>query len=457
MSPRQFRRQRKIEQEKELSAMVRRHLSADALIRSLRASFEQVSETRKGKPEIHIEDALMSAFAMFSLKEPSLLAFDHKRRHHSANLKSIYKMKGIPSDTQMRDILDPLPPEQLRPAHNTMINALQRGKGLEKMQYLDEGYLVPLDGTGYFSSEKLFSDLCMEKTDSSGKTTYYLQMLGAAIVHPELREVIPLIPEVISKQDGSAKNDCEMMASRRFLTQLRQEHPHLKLVVTQDAISPNGPYIRFLGEMSCRFILNVKETDHVHLFARFDQAVANGEAGELILDDPKLANRVHYFRWVNKLPINASHPDVLVNLLEYYEVTDETPKRFCWVTDIALTEAKVFRIMRAGRARWKIENETFNTLKNQGYNLDHNYGLGKQYLSAVFVKVMMLAFLADQIQQLCCALFQSVLKKMRTKRALWEAMRSLFFCFILESMEMLYRALLHGFTRCELVIGADTS
>lgn len=457
MSPRQFRRQHKIEAEKELSATVRRHLSADALIRSLRASFEQVSETRKGKPEIPMEDALMSAYAVFSLKKPSLLAFDRERIAHSANLKSIYKMKVIPSDTQMRTILDPLPPEDLRPSHNTLINELQRGKGLEKMEYLEEGYLMPLDGTGYFSSEKLFSDQCMQKTDSSGKTTYYLQMLGAAIVHPDLREVIPLIPEVISKQDGSEKNDCEMMASRRFITQLRKEHPHLKIVVTQDAISPNGPYIRFLGQMDCRFILNVKEADHAHLFARFDHGVKNGKAGELILDDQKVPNRFHYFHWVNGLPINASHPDVLVNMLEYYEVTDGKPKRFCWVTDITLTEEKVFRIMRAGRARWKIENETFNTLKNQGYNFEHNYGLGEQYLSAVFVKVMMLAFLVDQIQQLCCPLFQSVLKKMGSKKALWEAMRSVFFCFMLESMEMLYRALLQGFPWCKLVITPDTS
>lgn len=92
--------------------------------------------------------------------------------------------------------------------------------------------------------------------------------------------------------------------------------------------------------------------------------------------------------------------------------------RFTWVTDIAITKANAYRIMRAGRARWKIENETFNTLKNQGYHLEHNYGLGKQYLSMVFVKIMLLAFLVDQAQQLCCALFQAVLKKTGSKKAL---------------------------------------
>ncbi len=130
---------------------------------------------------------------------------------------------------------------------------------------------------------------------------------------------------------------------------------------------------------------------------------------------------------------------------------------FTWVTDIPITEGNVYRLMRAGRARWKIENETFNTLKNQGYNFEHNYGLGKQYLSMVFVKIMMLAFPVDQAQQLCCALFLGALKKAGSKKALWEQMRSLFHCFKLESMEMLYRAILYGFELREPVITQDTS
>lgn len=456
MSPRQFRRQRKIEQCKLLSAVVRKHLSADALIKAIRNSFEQVGETRKSGPEIVMEDALMSAYAMFSLKDPSLLAFEKRRKAEEHNLKTIYKLKAVPSDTQMRTILDPIPPDELRPAHNTVLRAVQRGKALEKMVYLDEGYLMPIDGTGYFTSEKLFSPACLRKTSSSGKITYYLQMLGAALVHPERKEVVPLVPEIISRQDGTEKNDCELNASRRLLIRFHNEHPHLKVVVTQDAISPNGPYIRFLNELGYHFILTVKQADHPHLFAQFDDAIKKEQVQELTLDDPVDPKKFHFFRWANGLPINASHPDVLVNVLEYWQVTGEVTKRFCWVTDIVPGEDSVYRIMRAGRAHWKIENETFNTLKNQGYNFEHNYGLGKQNLSMVFVKLMMLAFLVDQVQQLCCPLFQAVLKKKGGKKYLWEAMRSAMSWLILESMEMLYLALLYG-KPGPLVMEMDTS
>jgi len=172
---------------------------------------------------------------------------------------------------------------------------------------------MPLDGTGYFSSEKLFSPACLQKTSSTGKITYSLQMLGAALVHPELKAVIPLIPGIISRQDGSTKNDCEMNASRRLLAKFRQEHPHLKIVVTQDAISPNGPYVMFLKGLGYHFILTVKEADHTHLFAHLDDAIKKEQVQELTLDDPVDPKKFHFFRWVNGLPINGSHKDLLIN------------------------------------------------------------------------------------------------------------------------------------------------
>lgn len=107
-------------------------------------------------------------------------------------------------------------------------------------------------------------------------------------------------------------------------------------------------------------------------------------------------------------------------------------------------------IMRAGRARWKIENETFNTLKNQGYNLGHNYGLGKKNLSAVFAILMMLAFLLDQIQQMSCWLFREAWTKAESKRYLWESIRAFFNNYRVDSMETILRAIAHGFERREL-------
>ena len=114
-------------------------------------------------------------------------------------------------------------------------------------------------------------------------------------------------------------------------------------------------------------------------------------------------------------------------------------------------------LMRAGRARWKIENETFNTLKNQGYHFEHNYGLGKKNLSLNFAMLMMLAFLVDQTQQLSCKLFRAVWEKEGSKRALWENMRALFNQFLFSSMQMLFEAMLYGIKMQPPIILYDSS
>jgi hypothetical protein len=112
------------------------------------------------------------------------------------------------------------------------------------------------------------------------------------------------------------------------------------------------------------------------------------------------------------------------------------------VTNIKITEANVLKITTAGRARWKIENETFNTLKNLGYNFEHNYGHGKQYLSTVFCMLMMLAFLIDQLQEICCPLFSRCKKVLGTYRELWETMRALFHFMPLRNWERFYLLML---------------
>ena len=97
--------------------------------------------------------------------------------------------------------------------------------------------------------------------------------------------------------------------------------------------------------------------------------------------------------------------------------------------------------MRGGRARWKVENETFNTLKNQGYNLEHNYGHGKQHLSTVFATLTMLAFLIDQVQEHSCRLFKAARARFASRTALWERMRAFFTDFRIPNWATLWEAI----------------
>jgi hypothetical protein len=437
---------------------VRKDLCMDAMLRVLHGCFQGVKDTSKGDPTIRLHDVLMSGFAMMALKDPSLLAFERRRIAEEHNLRSIFHIKEIPCDTQMRTRLDGVDPDWLRPAFRALFRKAQRGKALEKMVFMAGCYLISLDGTGYFSSEKLFSPFCLVKSCSkSGKTIHHLQALGAAIVHPDSRTVIPLAPEPICRQDGETKNDCERNGARRWLAKFRKDHPHLRAIITEDALSPNAPHIRDILAADCHFILGVKEDDHKYLFGFVDAAVKAREAIEHDLPDPKDPRVRHFFRFTNGLPLNESNKDLLVNVLEYWEEGPKKQKQFCWVTDFTLTKDNVYDIMRGGRARWKIENETFNTLKNQGYHLEHNYGLGEKYLSLTFFSLMVLAFLVDQIQELCCALYREIRKKRGSKKELFETIRGAFRLIIAESMEVLYRLILAGPQKYQLVPIADSS
>jgi len=420
-----------------------RTLSADALIGLVRGEFEQVPDRRADNAKIALPDAFMSGFAMFSLKDPSLLAFE-ERRTTEHNLGTIFKIEQIPCDTQMRTILDGVEPSSLRRVYRRVQRELATSGELRQYVFLGGSYLVSLDGTGYFSSKKVRCPACQQKVNAkTGEVTYYHQLLGGVMIHPDLPQVLPLMPEPIQRADGEAKNDCERNAAQRFLDHLKADYPHWVFTITEDALSPNAPHIREIRKHGYHFILGVKEGDHAYLF---EQVALARQAGRTTEYEVRQGKTVHRFSFVNGVPLNQSNPDVGVNFVEYWEICPDKTQHFSWVTDFTVIRLNVMAIMRGGRARWKVENETFNTLKNQGYHFEHNYGHGQNNLSVVLAALMMLAFLVDQIQQWGDALFQAVLKKKKRLIRLWEQLRALFQTLEFKSMEELFHAILYGYT-----------
>jgi uncharacterized protein Usg len=426
--------------------IIRNDLNADAMRETLRERFKAIPDKRI-KPSISLADALMSGFAVFALKDPSLLAFEERSEDPDSNLGSIFGIEHVPSDSQLRYILDEVAPSFLRPCFTDIFRQVQRGKALEAFRFLGDHHLLSFDGSGYFSSTKIQCPNCQCKHHRNGTVSYSHQMLSAVFVHPDLAEVLPVMPEPINKQDGVEKNDCELNAAKRFFPRFRQDHPRLKVIVVGDGLTANAPLIRLLRLWNFGFILVAKPGDHAFLFKQMEQAYLAGTAQVLTIWD-ETTGKLHHFRWLNKAVLNESNPDVLVNFLEYWEINqDGTIQTFSWVTHLELSQENVFEVMRGGRARWKVENETHNTLKNQGYHYEHNYGHGKKHLAVIFVMLMFLAFLVDQVQQLSCGLFRAVWEKMGSKRRLWDEMRHLFHSFAFSSMRELFEAMLKGFVK----------
>lgn len=428
-----------------ISFSFRKHLSPKALNEKLRLRFSEIADSRnKNKVVIPLCDALMCGFGLFVLKVPSLLAFDSLRFFDArrANIKNLLGVENIPSDTTMREILDEVNPDDLRPAFSDVFFQLQRAKVLEPYAFINGRYLLAIDGTEYFSSDKVHCDSCLEKHHKkSGTTSYHHQMLGAVLIHPDQQNVIPLCPEPIIRQDGQKKNDCERNACRRILEKIRQDHPRLGLVITEDGLASNAPHIRDLKRLDMSFILGAKPGDHKFLFEEYATSgsrckQATQVAGEI----------VHVFNYVNDLQLNEKNEDVRVNFLNYEERHPSGKvQRFSWVTDIEINEGNVYAIMRGGRARWKVENETFNTLKNQGYEFEHNFGHGLKNLSVVFAFLMMLAFLVDQAQLASNKLVQAALAKEKRLKELYRVVRGLFDTFIFTDWSEIYSAIAYGY------------
>ena len=165
-------------------------------------------------------------------------------------------------------------------------------------------------------------------------------MLGAAIIHPDQRAVIPLMPEPITNRDGTDKNDCERHAAKRFVAKLRQDHPHLKCIVTADSLRSHAPHIETLHAHGLHYILGVKEGDHAYLFQQVQAAEHAGRVTYYERHD-RAAGVVHRFRFVHDMPLNAARTDVRVHCIEYWEVGDDKSQHFSWVTDLRVRKRNV--------------------------------------------------------------------------------------------------------------------
>lgn len=396
---------------------------------------------------------LMSAFALFHLKLPSLLQYDLQRSE--GNLASLYGITKAPCDTHMRQQLDPVNPDELRGAFTDIFEMMRRKKLLEEFRVLDGRYAVAVDATEYFCSTTVYCEHCMTRRLRDGTEQYHHQMLSAALVKPGHRQVVPVAPEPILRQDGASKNDCEPVAFARFLTKFSQDHPQLRTVFLLDSLYSRAPTIRAIQACAkYSYIITAKEGDHKWLFSHI--ATLGYEKEFQWEDDKGVTFRCGYR---NNMSLNEANKDLKVNFLE---VLFKSPKkkqvRFCFVTDITITEANYREIIALGRSRWAIENETFNTLKNQGYNFEHNFGHGIENLNVVFAMLMMLAFLVDQFQELACQTYRKVREALRTKYNLWERTRSYFDIFeITGGWSALYHYLIHKCKFVKIGPAADTS
>jgi len=401
----------------------------------IRPYFSSIKDERRSNSSHKLEDILSSSFAMFSLKSPSLLGFEQRTPQESKNISSVYALGSIPSDSQARLVLDKVCTNDLHDIFPKLFSAI-KSTGLAANYHFLDRLLVSVDGTEFFKSSKISCPHCLEKSLKSGTIHCSHALLSGVLVHPEHQEVLPLANEPIARQDGQTKNDCERNAAKRLLARLREQYLDESLLLVEDALYANVPHIEEVLEAEMDYIIGVKPKGNKTLFERFEIGKENENVHTYQTTDQQ--GNKYIYHYINEIRLNNSH-ELKTNLVVYEYIPKKgKAQKGSWITSLEMTQGNVGQIVKAAKARWKIENETFNTLKNQGYQLDHNFGHGKQYLANNFALLMMMAFLVDQIQQAGSKVFQKARAGLITKIKLWEALKAVFKLIEVKSMTQVW-------------------
>ena len=387
----------------------------ETLLEGVRSACAAFPDKRRGDVKYSMVDIGLSALSLFFMQSESFLAYQRELEagRKTSNCRSLFGMTAIPTDNHIRSMLDPVHPSHLQPAFDQALGVLRQHGGLTPFQRLGGRVLIALDGTEYFCSQKLGCPQCLTRRRANGQVESYHAMLAATLVAPGHAMTLPLMPEFIAPQDGTEKQDCERNAARRWLAAHGGRVKALRPVYLGDDLFACQPIAEAITAAGGDFLLTAKPASHKALYDFMQGAEFDEHAVTQRTNGKRLTYR---FRWFEGAPLRDAHDAVLVNWVGV-TITDakgHVTYDNAFVTSLPVTRDTVAEIVACARARWKIENESFNVLKSNGYHLEHNFGHGKHNLAMMFAAMNLLAF---ALHTVCDCLEQLWINARTAKRA----------------------------------------
>jgi hypothetical protein len=401
-------------------------LILDRLLTGLHDACAAFPDKRKGPGDYSMADIGLSAFSLFFMQSESFLS--HQRsledERKTSNCHSLFRMARIPTDNHIRSMLDPVHPSHLQSSFDQVVAILRERGGMKEFERLGGRALIALDGTEYFCSYKLGCPQCQTRKRSNGKTEFYHSMLAATLVAPGHAMVVPLMPELIVKQDGAEKQDCERGAAKRWLLAHAARVKELRPVYLGDDLFACQPICEAVLASGADFLFTAKPDSHKTLYdfmngaSREEVSITRKEGGK------KLTYR---YRWFSQAPLRDGTGALDVNWigLTISDAKGKTTYDGAFVTSLEVTRENVAEIAACARARWKIENESFNVLKNNGCHLEHNFGHGKQNLAMLFVAMNLLAFAMHTVCDCLEDLWVEARQAKRARKRFFEHIRTI--------------------------------
>lgn len=425
----------------------------DHLIGRVRSVCAQLPDGRSGdNTQFEMADIGLSAFAVFFTQCPSFLCFQQNMEMAQGrnNARSLFQVGRIPSDNHIRHTLDPVEPRHLFSLFDDLHQAFDQEGLLQAMRAVHDTRLIALDATWYFSSQSknihCSNCSCLQHTD--GTTTHFHSAITPVIVSPSHGQVVPLRPEFIVPQDGQVKQDCEINAAKRWLAAHAQRYASGNDTLLGDDLYAHQPFCRQVLLHGFHFLFTCKPASHGHLNS-WIQGLEEGKGlHRLKLRVKGKSNRWehHQYRWANGVPLTDSDDALKVNWCEL-TITDADGAvlyRNSFITDWQITEANVAGLVAGGRARWKIENENNNVLKNRGYHLEHNFGHGKKHLASLLMTMNLLAFGLHTLLELTDESYRLIRSRVGARRKFFQHLEALTTYLYFQTWERLMDFMMRG-------------
>ena len=433
---------------------MRNVLKLGKVIEHLRGVWGGLTDNRTGRNiQYQVSDAAMSAFSVFFMQSPSFLEQqrDMVKGGGEANIRSLFLVGQVPSDNQIRNLLDPVSPQQVAGEFEWIYQELKQAGKIDEMRDVGGTLLIALDGVTYFESTEIHCKNCLQREDRNGKVHYYHSAITPVIVKPGQKHVLSLMPECIEPQDGQEKQDCERNAAKRWLARHSLGYAPTPWTVTYlgDDLYSNQPFCSLIQRVyQQHFLCVAKPESHSALYEWVTCLEALNTIHTLRIRHWMGAYaEIRLYRWANEGPLRGDMDALMVNWFELVVLREDTNEQIyhnSWVTNHALTRDNIVAFADAGRARWKVENENNNVLKNHGYHLEHNFGHGKQYLSTLLFTLNLLAFLIHTAQHLVSQPYQLLRQNLSSRQKFFGDLRALTRYMLFDSWDALFRFMLDG-------------
>jgi hypothetical protein len=418
----------------------------DQIVGYFRQLLESLPDKRTGKNSRYgMEDAALSAFSVFFTQSPSFLSYQRTMEQTKGrnNAQSLFGVHKIPTDNHIRDLLDHVKPEEMFPVFETIFETIEQKVQLQRFRGYANNLLMALDGTEYFSSKQIHCPQCSTRKMKSGEIHYFHSVVTPVIVSPHQTQVIPLIPEFIVPQDGNDKQDCENAAAKRWLSQHGNRYSSLNVTVLGDDLYCHQPLCQLLLEHQLNFILVCRPESHTTMYEHLEgislpTVVVKKWTGKF--------EETYTYRYLNGLPIKDCEDALLVNWCEL-TVTRPDGKlvyKNSFATNHTITAQTVVEIVLSGRTRWKVENEHNNTLKTKGYNLEHNFGHGKEHLASFLATLNILSLLFHTLLELVDEKYKLLRVHLPTRKTFFNDLRALTRYLVFDSWDHLLTFMIQG-------------